>query len=346
MFVIYPRVAIIILNWNGWKDTLECLESLYQITYPNYSVILVDNGSKDDSLEQIRDYSAGEIKVESSFFDYNLKNKPIKIIEYSREETETYNYTIDEIESIPSNQKLILIKNEKNYGFAEGNNIGIRFSLTRINPDYILLLNNDTVVDDCFLEYLVEQMENNEKIGFCSPKIYYYVYDGKRNVINFAGGRIDMFRGISSHIGVNTTDVGQYDLNKEVDWAEGSCMVVRRKTIEKVGLLDSKYFAYWEELDWCMQGKKYGWQSWYIPEAKIWHKIARSTEKMSGLSHYYMTRNRIFFMRKNSKKLNFFVFVVYFFGVDFLKQVGILIIKRDLKFFNCFLRAVMNGFYH
>ena len=113
MFVIYPRVAIIILDWNGWKDTIECLESLYRITYPNYSVILVDNGSEDDSLQQIRDYSAGEIKVESSFFDYNLKNKPIKIIEYSQEELETYNYTIDEIESIPSNQKLIIIKNKK-----------------------------------------------------------------------------------------------------------------------------------------------------------------------------------------------------------------------------------------
>ena len=98
-----------------------------------------------------------------------------------------------------------------------------------MNPDYILLLNNDTVVEDRFLEYLVEQMENNEKTGFCSPKIYYYDHDGKRNIINFAGGRIDMVRGISSHIGVNTTDIGQYDLNKEVDWAEGSCNAGQNK---------------------------------------------------------------------------------------------------------------------
>ena len=84
----YPKVSIIILNWNGWKDTVECLESLYQITYPNYDVIVVDNGSEDESIEKIKRYCKGEIKVESKFFDYLPTNKPIKIIEYTREEAE------------------------------------------------------------------------------------------------------------------------------------------------------------------------------------------------------------------------------------------------------------------
>jgi len=83
-----PKVSIIILNWNGWKDTIECLESVYQITYPNYNVIVVDNGSEDESIEKIREYCKGKIKVESKFFEYNLGNKPIKIIEYTREEAE------------------------------------------------------------------------------------------------------------------------------------------------------------------------------------------------------------------------------------------------------------------
>ena len=71
----YPRVAIIILNWNGWEDTIECLESLYQITYPNYDVIVVDNGSEDESIEKIKEYCEGEIKVESKFFECNPINK-------------------------------------------------------------------------------------------------------------------------------------------------------------------------------------------------------------------------------------------------------------------------------
>ena len=101
----------------------------------------------------------------------------------------------------------------------------------------------------------------------------------------------------------------------------GLVMLVRIKTIENVGLLDSKYFSLLgEELDWCLQGRKYGWQSWYVPEAKIWHKIARSTKKMSGLSHYYMTRNRIFFMRESLKNRIFWFFVGYFFRSRFFEK--------------------------
>lgn len=119
-----PRVSIIILNWNGWKDTIECLESLYQITYQNYDVIVVDNGSEDESLEMIREYCQGKIKVESKFFEYSGENKPIKIVEYAREEAESGGGKEKEIEGLPSNRKLVIIKNEKNYGFAGDNNIG------------------------------------------------------------------------------------------------------------------------------------------------------------------------------------------------------------------------------
>jgi GT2 family glycosyltransferase len=83
-----PKVSIIILNWNGWEDTIECLESLYQITYSNYDVIVVDNGSEDESIEKTKEYAEGKIRVESKFFEYSSENKPIKIIEYTREEAE------------------------------------------------------------------------------------------------------------------------------------------------------------------------------------------------------------------------------------------------------------------
>jgi GT2 family glycosyltransferase len=73
-----PKVSVIILNWNGWEDTIECLESLYQIDYPNYDVVLIDNDSKDDSIQRIRDYSEGKIKPKSKFYTYNPNNKPIK----------------------------------------------------------------------------------------------------------------------------------------------------------------------------------------------------------------------------------------------------------------------------
>lgn len=115
-----PKVSIIILNWNGWEDTIECLESLYQITYPNYDVIVVDNCSKDESIEKIKEYAEGKIEVESKFFAFSDNNKPIKIVEYTREEAEAGGWKEKELENVPSNRKLILIKNEKNYGFAGG----------------------------------------------------------------------------------------------------------------------------------------------------------------------------------------------------------------------------------
>jgi len=161
----YPKVSIIILNWNGWEDTIECLESLYQITYPNYDVIVVDNGSEDESIEKIKEYAEGNIEVESKFFEYSDRDKPIKIIEYKREEAEAGGGKEEDIADLPSNKRMIITKNEKNYGFAEGNNIGMRYALKALNPEYVLLLNNDTVVDKEFLGELVKVWESDEKIG-------------------------------------------------------------------------------------------------------------------------------------------------------------------------------------
>ena len=166
-----PKVSIITLNWNGWKDTIECLESLYQITYPNYDIIVVDNGSKDESTAKLEIYCEGEIKVESKFFEYSGENKPIKIIGYTREEAEAGGGKENEVAGLPSNRKLILIKNEKNYGFAEGNNSGMRYALKALNPEYVLLLNNDTVVDKEFLGVLVKAGMSYERIGICGAKL-------------------------------------------------------------------------------------------------------------------------------------------------------------------------------
>ena len=125
------NVVIIILNWNGWQDTIECLESIYQNDYSNYKVIVVDNDSNDESINKIKEYCNGKIKIKSSFFRYNPSNKPIKVLE--TESNEHFKENI--IKS--SSRKLILIKNDKNAGYAEGNNIGIRYALNYLNSDYI-----------------------------------------------------------------------------------------------------------------------------------------------------------------------------------------------------------------
>ena len=132
----YPRVAVIILNWNGWKDTIECLESIYNINYPNYDVILVDNASTDNSILKIKDYCNGQLKVESKYLSYQTKNKPIKLLEFTEEDINNLNsekYT-DLIKNSYSNKILNLIKNQDNYGFAKGNNMGIAYALKKFKP--------------------------------------------------------------------------------------------------------------------------------------------------------------------------------------------------------------------
>ena len=185
---MYPNVAVIILNWNGWVDTLECLESLYQISYPNYNIIIVDNDSKDNSIQKIKKYCNGEIKVESKFFQYQTKNKPIKTIEYTEKEVETNSNQSNSVkgknQSLSSNS-LIIIKADKNHGFAGGNNIGINYTIHNLKMDYILLLNNDTVVDPDFLKELVNTAESSDDIGFVGAKTYFY---NKENTIQVAGG--------------------------------------------------------------------------------------------------------------------------------------------------------------
>lgn len=330
------KITIIILNWNGWEDTIECLESLYQINYSNYNVILVDNASEDDSLEKIKEYCEGKIEVKSNFFEYNAYNKPIKLIEITKEESEN----VIKFNNIPnylnSNEKLILIKNDKNYGFAEGNNIGIKYVLEHLNSDYILLLNNDTVVDKDFLYELIRVAENDPKIGVCGPKTFYYDYEGEKNITNFEGGRINIYKGEAYHI---TGDISGNP--KNVDYIEGSCFLIKREVLNKVGLMDKDYFLYWEETDWCFRIKKENYELKYVPKAKIWHKV---NDNLNKTNVYYMARNRFLFMKKNSKNIQMTSFLLYFFFFKFwLRLFGYIFYYKKPKILFYYFKGIIDG---
>ena len=292
----YPKVAIITLNWNGWEDTIECFESLYQITYPNYDVIVVDNGSEDESIKNIKEYAEGNAKVESKFFEYDPSNKPIKIIEYTKEEAEAGRGKEMEIENLPSNRKLIIIKNEKNYGFAEGNNIGMRYALRVLNPDYVLLLNNDTVVDKEFLGELVKVGEGDEKIGIVGPMILSYY---NSNLILSAGLDISKITHTTKMLGhARRQDDIKYNIEKEVDYVSGCALLIKTEVIKSIGLMDSRYFVYVEEKDWCVRARLSGYSCVYVPRSSIWHKVSISANQISGLQEYYLVRGQILYLKK------------------------------------------------
>ena len=162
-------------------------------------------------MEIIRSFSAGDLSVSSKFFEYTNENKPIKMLEYTNGEAELGGGREIEIADLPSNEKLVLIKNDKNYGFAEGNNIGMRYALKVLDPGYILLLNNDTIVDKKFLSELVSVALTDNNIGFVGPKIYYYDFQGRKDVISVAGIELFMGKGAFHRIGATEIDRGQYD---------------------------------------------------------------------------------------------------------------------------------------
>lgn len=243
-----PQVAVIVLNWNGLADTLECLESLSHLDYPRYRIVVVDNGSTDGSVEAIR-------------------------------------------ELFPD---VAIIENGENLGFTGGNNVGLRYALAQ-ETDYALLLNNDTEVAPDFLSRLVQAAEADPRIGIAGPTIYYYA---RPDLIWSAGGMINRSRGQTRMIGLNEQDTGQYSLAPhEVDFVTGCALLVKRAVMEQVGLLDERFFAYYEEAEWCVRARKGGFKIIHVPTAKVWHKIPLDARDHSPLVHYYMTRNRLLFLK-------------------------------------------------
>jgi GT2 family glycosyltransferase len=243
-----PQVTIIVLNWNGLNDTLDCLESLDQLDYENYEVVVVDNGSVDGSVPVIREQFPG----------------------------------------------VTIIETGENLGYAGGNNVGLRYAMVQ-GADYALLLNNDTVVDPTFLRILVDAAEVDPAVGIAGPTI---CYQERPDIIWSAGGAIDWQRGSTRMVGLDERDEGQFGAEpRPVDFVTGCAMLVRRAVMEQVGLLDERFFAYYEETEWCVRVTRAGYKILHVPLAQMWHKISPSARADSPLVHYYMTRNRLLFLK-------------------------------------------------
>lgn len=340
----HPRVAFIVLNWNGWQDTVECLKSVNSLNYPNYLMVLVDNASKDDSIHHIRNYYKGldDHKVvensEGIGQDSGIKN----VLEIDLEDLERIEIEPDNYINCNSLENMIIIKNDENYGFTGGNNIALKFACQKLKPDYYLLLNNDTVVDPHFLKSMVNSASEFEDVGFVGSKIYYYKPSEVSNLLSFTGGNISLNTSEPHPVGKDENDDGQYDTDRIVDYVEGSCMLVSRELGEAVGFFNQDYFTYWEEIDWCLRGKKAGFKTIYSHDAKIWHKCYGSDA--GALSIYYMIRNRFLFMSLNETRLECFSSILYYFLYFFWKILfSFTFVRRDAGKLRSLLRGTWDG---
>jgi GT2 family glycosyltransferase len=294
-----PKVSIIILNWNGWKDTIECLESLYRINFPNYDVIVVDNASTNESINMIKQWANGKIDVNSKFFRYKRRNKPLNFLEYYEDELENNTYLLKRkrFDKLSSNNKLFILKNKENYGFAKGNNIAIKQILKENCSDYILLLNNDTVVDKDFLTEMVKVAQKDKEIAVVGPKILNYSYpklvDSVSIIIDSRGGGIDE--------GEGEKDI--FFKNKEVFGVSGCCCLMRTDKIAKLYkkfkyIFDEDFYLYYEDVDLSWRINYLGYKSLFCHNALVFHKGSKSTEKFSTFKSFFMIRNRLFIITK------------------------------------------------
>jgi len=190
--------------------------------------------------------------------------------------------------------KVRIIELSKNLGFVGGNNLGLEAAVED-QSDYALLLNNDTEVAPDFLRILVDAAESEDQIGVVGPMIYYFD-DPKR--IWSAGGAIEWSKGTTRMVGLDELDQGQFgNAPVKANFVTGCALLVKMRVVSAVGRLDERFFLYYEETEWCTRIAQAGYSVVFVPAAKIWHKISTTQRAVSPMVHYYMTRNRLLFLR-------------------------------------------------
>jgi GT2 family glycosyltransferase len=239
-----PLASIILLNWNHWQETLECLDSLQSLDYANFETIVVDNGSTNDSTVQIQSH-------------------------------------------FPA---ITLIRAQHNLGFAGGCNLGIREAIRR-KSEYIWLLNNDTKVHPSALTALVETAESDPKIGAVGSAIYFMADPGRLQ--SWGGGYVRFWLGCSRHFDSPVPD-------SQIEYLTGASMLIPKHVLETVGLLDERYFMYWEDTDFCFRLRNGGWRLAVASGSTIWHKGSATVGSKSALLDCYVSASALQFFRTHS----------------------------------------------
>jgi GT2 family glycosyltransferase len=298
------RVYVLIVNWNGWTDTVECLESVLRLDYPDYRVIVCDNGSKDGSLARIVDWAEGHSIAPASVErtpHHDLVNppveKPLSYVVYDRPRAEDGgDGTLD--------PRLVLIRTGGNLCFAGGNNVGLRYALARGDFEHVWLLNNDTVVTPGSLSALVARMTDKPSSGMCGSTLA--LYDRPDRIQARGGGWYCRWTGLPWHIGQlekTSTRTRLEHVEKWMNYVVGASMLVSREFLAEVGLMCEDYFLYFEETDWIQRAAPH-FSLAYAPQSLVYHKVGGSIGtsskpwRKSRTCDFYAIRNRLLFTRR------------------------------------------------
>jgi GT2 family glycosyltransferase len=280
-----PFGVISILNWNGWRDTLKCLESVRRLDYPNYLTVVVDNCSWNDSVERIRAWAKEALPDQGAF------------VEYTRETALGGGNPSSEaqLDAAESPNRLVLIRNEENLGFTGGNNVAIHYSLHRnAAAHHVLLLNNDATVESDCLTCLVSVARSTDA-GVVGAAV---LEEGTKRIL-FCG-RAPLVRQFFSpflkwQLPPPEPNPGYWNASVVM----GSAMLISTRSLEDVNAysahyLDDRLFMYMEEHAFCFEASKLGHETFLAAQAVAYHKRGRSSGGGKGpLRCYYGNRNRV-----------------------------------------------------
>jgi len=322
-----PKSYIILLNYSGWQDTIECLESVLRNDYPNYQAIVIDNNSPNNSMEYLKAWADGRLDAWVSpknplrNLSFPPLKKPIPYVYYTREEAEKGgNPDLEEKlkekipEGITTKYPIVFIQTGDNLGFAGGNNVGIRYALAKDDFDSVILLNNDTVIKRDTISNLINARIKYGERAIYGGRIYYYSDPSK---IWYDGGKFNEWIGRSVHInmGKSKNEIKGDLTIKEVNFITFCYVLIPKFILKNIGLLDESYFMYVEDLDYSYKVWKAGYKLYNISNAEVWHKAGASSgkEEVSEFSAYWMMRSRVKFIRSKLpflKKITSIVFLI------------------------------------
>ena len=304
--LIKSKLSIVLLNWNGHEDTVECLNSLKNLNYDDFNIYLVDNNSQRNSVEYIMDYLENQDYYSHAMVTSN------KLDEYT-----------DDVD-------LLFILNDVNAGFAGGNNVALEYLIKYDVCEYVLLLNNDTVVSSDFVNALFDKYNQEDNVAFVGATHYYY--DDNNSIQTVGGGIIDWKHGECMAV----RQKNQYDT---YDFITGSCVFMPIAVLREVGPISTDYFMYWEDVDWSTVAHKKGYNLTVSDYGCIYHKEGSSIKSLSRI--YYHTANRILFMKKHSDRNRYHKFIIYM--VLYVLKESLTNLLKNRQYSKVLIKGLMAG---
>ena len=290
----WPLVGISILNWRGWRDTIDCLESVRRLRYANYLAVVVDNGSGDESLEELRSWAKAHFQEGDAFVEYG-REVALAGGDPAREEG---------LERCASSRRLVLVDNAENLGFTGGNNVVIQYALRRPQAaNYVLLLNNDAIVErDC----LARLLEAGQASG--AGIVGALIKDEKSGQVQFMGrdDSVPLTRQFLHPL--FRLPQAAPDSEKEfqvMSWVSGAAMLIEKGVLQDVCrvrgcYLDDKLFLYGDDVEFCAIAHSIGYRTVRANRAVIYHEAASSSGgQFNPVAYYYINRNRVFLASRN-----------------------------------------------